>query len=174
MKENLMVVCYDYALSRRIAKSLADFFDMRFFDMFDMFNFNNAPHTLSELLKNSGREYVDKKMRSVLKTELDFSGSVFVVEPKILGLNGDLFEKIKSSNLVLFLKRDYKTEYAFREHMVFKTSEDKEYFSMPIDEMTENGENIQNTLADVVVDIDGLSFEQVKIKIQKALENFAG
>lgn len=174
MKENLMVVCYDFALARRISVSLSDFLEMRFFDMFDMFRFNNEPYTLSEVLKINGTEYAVKEMRSVIKTELDFSGAVFVAEPKMLELNNDLFERIKENNLVLYLKSDYKEAYVMRSRMPFKSDEDKQFFSLEIDELTEVGINIENNLADIVVDIDGLTFEEVKTKIQSVLEDFSG
>lgn len=173
MKENLLVVCFDYALSRRVSKSLAEFLDMRLFDMLEMFVFNNAPYRLTEVIQINGKEYANKEMRGVLKTELDLSGAVFVVEPKILGLNQDLFEKLKQRNLVLFLKRDYKTEYSIREKMLFRSEEDKEFFRLEIDELTETAITIENNLADIVINIDGLNFEQIKEKVQKTLENFA-
>ena len=173
MKENLMVICYDYALARRIAGNLAEFLDMRYFDMIDMFNFNNAPYSLIDILKINGPKYVDKKMRSVLKTELDFSGVVFVVEPKVLAKNQDLFDKLKVCNLVMFLKRDIKDDFVVREITQFKTDEEKEYFNLQLDELSENSLIFQNTLADIVVDIDNLNYEQIKDKVKQELENFA-
>lgn len=174
MKENLMVVCYDYGLSRRISKSLADFFDMRLFDMFEMFVFNNAPYKLTDVIEINGIEYANKEMRGVLKTELDLSGTVFAAEPKMLGLNQDLFDDLRKNNLILFLKRNYRNDYLFRENMAFKSQSDKEFFRLEIDELTENAINIENNLADIVVDIDGLNFDQIKEKVIKTLENFTG
>lgn len=174
MKENLMVVCYDYGLSRRISKSLADFFDMRLFDMFEMFVFNNAPYKLTDVIEINGIEYANKEMRGVLKTELDLSGTVFAAEPKMLGLNQDLFDDLRKNNLILFLKRNYRNDYLFRENMAFKSQSDKEFFRLEIDELTENAINIENNLADIVVDIDGLNFDQIKEKVVKTLENFTG
>ena len=169
-----MVICYDYALARRIAGNLAEFLDMRYFDMIDMFNFNNAPYSLIDILKINGSKYVDKKMRSVLKTELDFSGVVFVVEPKVLAKNQDLFQELKTCNLVLFLKRDFKDDFVVREITHFKTDEEKEYFNLQLDELSESGLIFQNSLADIVVDIDNLNYEQIKEKVKQELENFAG
>lgn len=174
MKENLMVVCYDYALARRVSKSLAEFLEMRFFDMLEMFKFNNFPHALSDILKVNGRDYAIKEMRSVIKTELDCSGIVFVAEPKMLGLNQDLFDKLKERNLILYLKRDCKTEFAIRERTPFKTQEEKEFFQLEIDELSENSMNVENNLADLIVDINDLGFEDIKKKIQKTLEIYAG
>ena len=163
-----MVVCFDYALSRRVSKSLADFLDMRLFDMLEMFLFENVPHRLTDVLRINGEEYAIKKMRGILKTEMDCSGAVFVSEPKMLGLNQDLFEDLRSRNLVVYLKRDYKTEFAIRERMSFKSPDDKSFFKLEIDEMTELGMNIENNFADIVVDINDLTFDQIKQKIQNS------
>ena len=174
MKENLMVICYDYGLSRRISNSLAEFLEMRLFDMLEMFIFNNAPYKLTDVINKSGIDYANKEMRGVLKTELDLSGVVFAAEPKMLGLNQDLYEKLKACNLILFLKRNYRNDYLFRENMAFKSEIDKDFFRLEIDELTENAQNIENNFADIVVDIDGLNFEQIKEKVIKTLEDFAG
>ena len=174
MKENLMVICYDYGLSRRISKSLSEFFDMRLLDMLEMFVFNNSPYKLTDVIKINGVEYANKEMRSILKMELDLSGTVFAAEPKMLGLNQDLFEKLKENNLILFLKRNYRNDFVFRENMAFKSQEDKDFFRLEIDELAENSINIENNLADIVVDIDGLNFEQTKEKVIRLLESFAG
>lgn len=174
MKENMMVICYDYGLSRKISKSLAEFLDMRLFDMLEMFLFDNSPHRLTDVINMSGEEYAAKKMRDVFKTELDLSGVVFAAEPKMLGLNQDLFEKIKENNFILFLKRNYKNDYIFRENMAFKSQADKDFFKLEIDELTENALNIENNLADIVIDIDGLVYDQIKEKVLKTLETYAG
>lgn len=174
MKENMMVICYDYGLSRKISSSLADFLEMRLFDMLEMFIFNNAPYKLTDVININGVEYANKEMRGVLKTELDLSGVVFSAEPKMLGLNQDLFKKLKESNLVLFLKRNYRNDFLFRENMAFKSQVDKDFFKLEIDELTENAINIENNLADIVIDIDGLSYDKIKEKVLKTLESFAG
>lgn len=147
---------------------------MRLFDMLEMFLFDNSPHRLTDVINMSGEEYAAKKMRDVFKTELDLSGVVFAAEPKMLGLNQDLFEKIKENNFILFLKRNYKNDYIFRENMAFKSQADKDFFKLEIDELTENALNIENNLADIVIDIDGLVYDQIKEKVLKTLETYAG
>ena len=174
MKENMMVICYDYGLSRKISKSLADFFEMRLFDMLEMFIFNNAPYRLTDVININGMEYANKEMRGVLKTELDLSGAVFAAEPKMLGLNQDLFEKLKECNFIVFLKRNYRNDFLFRENMAFKSQVDKDFFKLEIDELAESSINIENNLADIVIDIDGLNYDQIKEKVLKTLESVAG
>ena len=174
MKENMMVICYDYGLSRKISNSLAEFFEMRLFDMLEMFIFNNAPYRLTDVININGTEYANKEMRGVLKTELDLSGVVFAAEPKMLGLNQDLFEELKESNFIVFLKRNYRNDFLFRENMAFKSQVDKDFFKLEIDELAESSINIENNLADIVIDIDGLNYDQIKEKVLKTLESVAG
>lgn len=170
MKNNLAIICYDNALSRRVAKSLCEEFDMRFFDMYDMFNFDNSPYTFEQLVELNGEDYVSKSMRDILKTEFSFSNSVLIVDTKIIYENQDLFHSIKESNLVLYLKSDFKSEYASRERIAFKSETERKYFTLELDKLCEIDIKIENELADIVFDIDGLNFNQIKENIVGVLK----
>lgn len=172
MRKNILIVCYNYALSRRVASILAERFDMRSFDMYDMFKFHNMPNTLEDILNLNGIEFVNKKMRGILKDELDFLGVVFVVDTKVLITNSDLFEKLKENNIVLFLKNDFKTEFAQRENLSFMTDVEKEYFSLKLDELSETEQILEKTFADIVVEIGDLSYHEIIEKILKGIDNF--
>lgn len=170
MRKNILVVCYNYALSRRIASVIAERLDMRSFDMYEMFKFNNVPNTLEDVLSINGKDFVDKKMRGVLKTELDFLGVVFVADMKVLVENQDLFFQIKESNIVLQLKNDFKTEFAQRENINFMTDAEKEYFSFALDELLEAEKILETKLADAVVDINELSYGEIIDKVITSIE----
>lgn len=170
MKNNITIICYDNALSRRIAKSLCEEFDMRLFDMYDMFNFDNAPYSFSEILQLNGEKYVSSGMRGILKSEFTFSNTMLVVDTKVVSENQDLFGDIKDNNLVLFLKNDFKQEYAQREHNFFKSEEEKKYFSLELDKLCEIDMKIERELADIVFNVDGLNFNQIKENILETLK----
>lgn len=170
MKNNLAIICYDNALSRRIAKSLCEEFDMRYFDMYDMFNFDNSPYSFAELIKLNGEDYITKSMRSILKSEFGFTNTMLIADTKIIYDNQDLFDSIKDNNLVLYLKSDFKTEFAQREHVVFRSEEEKKYFSLELDKLCEIDMKIENQLADIVFDVEGLTFSQIKENILKTLQ----
>ena len=161
MRKNILVVCYNYALSRRVASVIAERLEMRSFDMYEMFKFNNSPNTLEDVLRINGKEFVDKKMRGVLKTELDFLGVVFVADMKVLVENQDLFPQIKECNIVLQLKNDFKTEFAQRENISFMTDAEKEYFSFALDELFDAEKTLENELADAVVDVNELTYGEI-------------
>lgn len=170
MRKNIIIICYNYALSKRIASALAEHFDMRTFDMYEMFKFHNMPLSLAEVMQINGEEFVDKKMRGILKDELDFSGVVFVVDTKVIGKNQDLFEKLKETNIVVFLKDDFKAEYAQRERINFVSEEERKYFTLEVDELYECERIIEKDFADIVVDINNSNYEETKGKVVTSLE----
>lgn len=161
MRKNILVVCYNYALSKRIASVLSERLDMRSFDMYEMFKFNNIPNSLEDVLRINGKEFVDRKMRGVLKTELDFLGVVFVADTKVLISNQDLFDQLKENNIVVLLKNDFKTEYAQRENNNLMSDIEKQYFSLELDELFETEQILESQFADIVVDISELSYLEI-------------
>lgn len=171
MRKNILVVCYNYALSRRLASVIAEKLDMRSFDMYEMFKFNNAPNTLEDVLKINGKDYVDRKMRSVLKTELDFLGVVFVADIKVLFNNQDFYERLKENNIVLLLKNNFKAEFAQRENVNYMSDIEKEYFSLQLDELFLAEQTIENQFADIVVDINELTYSEIIDKVVASLDN---
>ena len=103
MKNNLFFVAYDYNLSKMLATKTAEFFAMRLFDSVEMFEFDHAPRKINEVVSEYGRQYVLKKMKSIIKMELDFDEAVFACNFDVLSECVDLFDDIKSKNLVIFL-----------------------------------------------------------------------
>lgn len=174
MRKNILVVCYNYALSKRVASVLAERFDMRSFDMYEMFKFNNMPNTLEDVLRINGEAFVDKKMRGVLKTELDFLGVVFVADTKVLSKNQDLFASLKENNIVILLKNDFKTEYSQRENNTIMSDVEKEYFSLNLDELCETELMIETQFADLVIDINELNYTEIIKKVVASLDNYSG
>lgn len=171
MRKNLVVICYNYALSKRIANILAERLDMRMFDMYEMFRFHNAPNTLSDVLRINGEAFVDKKMRGLLKDEFDFTGVIFVVDTKAIYKNQDFYERIKENNIILFLKSDFKKEFALRENINFLDQNEKAYFSLSLDELKDAENVIEKNLANVVVDVDELTYSEIKNNVLSKIES---
>lgn len=103
MKNNLFFVANDYNNAKFVASSVAEFFDMRLFDSVEMFEFDHTPRKIEDVLNDFGYEYVNKKMKSIVKMQLDFDDSVFVGDLTFLEGWRCLFDDIKSKNLVIFL-----------------------------------------------------------------------
>ena len=172
MKQNLLVVSYDYEKSKGLAKKLAESFSMRFFDQRELFEFDHMPRTFSEVFALNGKDYVLKNMRSIVKMELDFDDAVFVADISFADNCYDLFYKIKLSNFVVFLKKDRSEEYAEILAKTYKTEEEKSFYEMSEGLLKLREETIFNDCADITVDIGGLSDEQIIDEIVDKIKNY--
>lgn len=172
MKQNLLVVGYDYDLSKRLAEKLADAFSMRVLDSIELFEFDHIPFSFCEILEQNGVEYVMKKMKSILKMELDFDDAVFVANINMADNALDLFYKIRLSNFIVLYKKKTEQEVVELENKIYKNDKEKEFFvSNELDlKLFEN--SIENNLADAVVEIDGLEDDEIINKIIDKIKNY--
>lgn len=165
MKQNMMIVSYDYDVSKRIGEKLADAFSMRTLDMISLFEFDNYPNTFNEVLKINGKVYIEKAFRSILKMELDFDNVVFVANMGFADKHEDLFYKVKLSNFVILLKKDIETEIDEIENKKFETIEQKEFFYVDRQSLLDQETILQNGLVDIVIDISNLTDDEIVEKI---------
>ena len=172
MKQNLLVLSYDYELSKRLAENLASAFSMRVLDSIELFEFDHIPFSFGEILEKNGIEYVMKKMKSIFKMELDFDDAVFVANINMADNCFDLFYKIKLSNFVILLKKDAKTESLELEKKGFKTEIEKEFFVSSETDLKLREEVIEKNCADAVVDITNLSDDEIVDKIIDKIKNY--
>ena len=83
MKRNLILAGYNYARLRRLATQFAEIFDMRFFDIYDYFIFDNSPNSIADLYHQNGWEYVDEQIRDAVEMQTSFDNVVSVLDLKI-------------------------------------------------------------------------------------------
>ena len=102
MKQNLLILSYDYTLSKRLSAKFADNFSMRVFDQRELFEFDHLPRSFSEVLLERGREYVFKKFKSIIKMEFDFENTVFVADYSLADYAYDIFHNIKLANFTIY------------------------------------------------------------------------
>ena len=103
MKNNLFFVASEQRVAKVIAAKVAEFFAMRLFDSIEMFEFDHAPRKIDEVIDEFGIDYVKKEMKSIAKMQLDFDEAVFVADIRFLDALEDLYVRIQTKNLVVFL-----------------------------------------------------------------------
>lgn len=172
MKRNLMVLSYDYDLSKRLAESLAETFSMRFFDQIEMFNFHNVPRDVSTMYRECGEEYTMKKLRSVVKMELDFDDAVFVADISLVDNCSDLFLKLKHSNFIIFLYKDTADEINELNSKEYSSPEEKALFSSDENVLTQRKLVVSSELADVRVNINGLLEDEILNEVIDGIKNY--
>ncbi|MBR7172720.1 MAG: hypothetical protein IKD36_02895 [Clostridia bacterium] len=172
MKQNMLVLSYDYEKSKQLAERLADAFSMRVLDSVDLFEFDHIPFTFKEILEKNGIEYVMKKMKSIIKMELDFDDTVFVSNINMADNCFDLFYKVKLSNFVILLKKNLNDEIFELKKKVYKTDAEREFFASSMADLKTREDLIESDLADTVVEIDGLSDDEILEKIIDKIKNY--
>lgn len=167
-----MVICYDYALGKRIAQRLAEVFSMRFFDQLELFEFDHIPRTFEEVYKMEGRDYVLKKFRSIIKMELDFDNAAFTAHISLADNSEELFYRMKLSNFVILLYKPIEKEMLELENKMYKSPEQKEFAFLQKDVLQNYEEKIKKDCADIAVNIDGISEDALIELIEKLIEAY--
>ena len=162
MKQNLVFVGFDYALLRRLSTFFAESFDMRFFDVYDYFNFENHPNTIADLYKKNGWNYVDNEIRGAVKMVDSFDNVVYILDLKIASICKDLFETIKEKSLVVYVEHNQRAEMVRKHISVYKSLEELAYFQIPDDQLHVLKDEIKQSFADIVINQGDLTYEQKK------------
>lgn len=168
MKQNMLVTSYDYAVSKRLAIKLAETFSMRILDAIELFEFDHIPFKVEEILEKNGPSYVLKKMRSIIEIEIDFDDAVFVAGIDFADHCQDLFQKIKYSNFVILLKKDIDEEISEIKSKVITSYNNVENKEILLKRET----IIEENCADIVVNISGISDDEVVDKITAEIKKY--
>lgn len=172
MKQNIMIVSFDYSLSKAIATKIADSFSVRFLDQRELFEFDHIPRTFSEVYKDSGEAYVKKKFRSLVKMETEFDSVVFAADMCLADNCDDLFYKIKLSNFVILLKKDEVQEERELSEKKFATAEERKFYIVDKETLLNRKRIIRENCADIEIDITGLSDESIVSEIEKGIKHY--
>ena len=172
MKQNLLVVSYDYDLSKQIATKLADVFSMRVFDQKELFEFDHIPMSFTEIYEMNGAEYVKKEMKSIVNMELDFDNAAFAADMSFADNCTELFYKIKLSNFVVLLYKDIKKEIAELSQKKYLSEAEKEFFCPDENLLKKRELSLSFDCVDIKVDISDLSQTEIVEKIVDKIEEY--
>ena len=149
MKQNILIVCYDYSLARNVADELATILDMRVLDEIDMFNFDFAPRNIEEMITLKGEDYVLSKLVKIILSESEFENVILVSNLKSINLCRDNFKEIKNHNLVIYLMLD--------ENELASVEQANYVFSLSNEEILNSTEIISQSFADILVNVKDFS-----------------
>ena len=80
MVENIAIIGIDRQQAYETAKLLASELEMHFLDTIELFEFDNVPRTLSDMIKEYGLRYFRKKEKGTLKYASEFNQTVINCE----------------------------------------------------------------------------------------------
>lgn len=172
MKQNILVVSYDYFLSRAVAKKLAETFSMRTLDQRELFEFDHVPLGFAEVCKVQGFDYVKKELSSLINMELDFDGVVFVADMSFADNMQDVFYKIKLSNFVILLSKDERIEEDELSERKYSSPFERKFYVVDRDTLKNRENAIREGCKDIEIDISGLSTDSIVGEIEKEIKHY--
>lgn len=172
MKQNLLVVSYDYHLSRQVASCLADVFSMRFCDQKELFEFDHIPLTFSEVYQINGADFINKEMKGTIKMATEFENVVFVADISMADDCSDLFYALGKNNLIIMLKKDIDDEIEELSNRIYDSPEASEFFKTDKELLMLREEVLSESLADIVVDITGTNADRITENVVDKIKKY--
>lgn len=162
MKQNLVILCYDYNLSKLISKSLSEYFLMRVLDETELFDFDYSPRSIEDLISMFGLDFVMEKFCKIAGSHCDYENIIFISHLKIMNNCAKKFDKFKENSLIILIESDF---------------QDLENIDNPIFILNENEfnqvqDNLQNSLADICIENVDLSFDELNKTIIEEIKNY--
>ena len=172
MKQNLLVVSYDYHLSRQVANCLADVFSMRVCDQKELFEFDHIPLTFSEVYQINGADFINKEMKGTVKMATEFENVIFVADISMADDCSDLFFKLGQNNFIVMLQKDIEQEMKELSEKEYDSWEAGEFFKTTKELLMAREEVLSESCADSVIDISGLDIQQITSKVVDKIEEY--
>lgn len=147
MKQNMMIVCYDYNLALSLGEKLSEFFSMRVFDELSMLSFDFAPLTLSELIEKFDENFVLEHLKKTVFSYCSFENVIGVSHLKVAALCEEFFGNIKENNLTVLVGAEAHGE--------------DDFFNMTETEILDAERLLSEKLCDIVVDGRGRAINEI-------------
>ena len=172
MKQNILLVGYNYELSKRIAEKVAVAFAMRVFDQLELFAFDHMPRTFGEVCKSNGTEYVKRTLKSIIKMETGFEDAVFVADLVMADNCSDIYHQIKMNNFVVLLHKKTNMELEELKKKKYPTQEETDFFAYNEKLLMERKMSIAKDCADISIDMTDLSEDEIVQAIVNNIRSF--
>lgn len=147
---NIVLVGMDIDFVQRLAKMLAQAFDMYFLDSMELYRFDIQPYTLSFVLKKFGVEYFREKQMDTVKYISSFSNTVITVESGALIYQANL-DRLTKDAVIIYIKMDENTLYKRLTKRDYLSREEYNFFCLNKREIITRDEVLTN-ISEIVVD----------------------
>ncbi|MBQ7466560.1 MAG: hypothetical protein IJS74_00650 [Clostridia bacterium] len=172
MVQNIAIIGLDRDVAYEVSKMVANQLEMHFLDTIDLFEFDNKPRTLSEMLSQFGIRYFRQKEKGTIKYVTGFTNSVINIESGAAEFGGNLKE-LKTNCLVIYLRQDIRDFLQTMNKKEFKDEILKAfYYASP--NAIQRRDNHLLTDADIVIDIYDQSVLKIASEVLRKIKSFYG
>ena len=161
MIQNIAVVSLNREKSYEVAKLLAKELDMLFFDSLELFEFDNVPRDLSQMLEEYGESHFRKKEKGMIGYVSEFTNCIIHLESGMAETEENL-KKIKETSMLIYIHEPASKINKKLEKKAYKTEQEKLFFNVGIDRIKKRISALKKN-ADIMVNEEG---SELKISSQ--------
>ncbi len=170
MKQNILIVGYDFRVSKSVAEKLAEFFSMRVLDELELLEFDYVPRGIDELILLRGVDFVKQELIGLLKGGIEFENVIYIADFSLAAAPKETLFKVNQNYVLVFLYKDSAAEALELSRKQPSSGLEKLfYYSEP--EIVQNHEFFSE-VADIKIDITGLSAMDIFFKTVGGIKNF--
>ena len=172
MVQNIAIIGLDRDIAYEVSKMVASELEMHFLDTIDLFEFDNKPRTLSDMLSEFGIRYFRQKEKGTIKYVTGFTNSVINIESGAAEFRGN-FKELKTNCLVIYLRQDVREFLQAMNKKQFKDEILKEFYYASPSAIQRRDNNLL-TDAHIVIDIYDQSSFKISSEVIRKIKSHYG
>ena len=166
MKTNLTLTCLLNSYNKAISQMLADKLELYYLNLQELMEYNLMNE--EEILQTCGAEYLEGLKNKTIKDVSNYDNSVISIPHNYLA-NKNYVTKFKNRSIIIYLAMSEK----IFDKKVAKISDEEEKKECEIQKTAfKEQDALCREVADLVIDIDGVSEKKIVAKIVKSMEKY--
>ena len=170
MVSNIVIVSLNREISRQVGEILAEELEMHFLDTIELFEFDNIPRSLSDILKENGEKYFREKEKSLTGYASGFENTVINIESGCC-LVAKNIKKLKENCLVIYLHFPPNTIKKYLDKKNYETEELKKFYNITLKKIERRAE-ILSDKADIRISASNKSFLKLSSEVLRAINAY--
>jgi shikimate kinase len=169
MVSNIVILSLNRQVSRQVAEMLSEQLEMHMVDTIDLFEFDNIPRSLSDVLALNGERYFREKEKGQCKYVSEFRNTVIHAESGAV-LKNDNIKTFKKNCLVVYLHYSLSNMKNVLKNKSYKTKELKKFFGISEKRIQRRIELLKKN-SDIIVAGTGKSALKLTSETLRAINN---
>ena len=155
MISNIVILGLNRDVSKQVSQMLAEQLQMHFVDTIELFEFDNIPRTLSDILREQGEAYFRKKEKSLNGYVGEFENTVIHAESGTV-LSLKKIKELKKNCLVIYIHYSATNIKKVLNNKQYESKELKKFFNIS-QKRIERRVELLKARSDIMINATGLS-----------------
>lgn len=170
MISNIVVLGINRGATRQVAEMLSEQLQMHFVDTLELFEFDNIPRSLSDILREQGEAYFRKKEKSLNGYVSEFENTVIHAESGSV-LNSKKIKEFKKNCLIVYIHYSASKVQKLLKSSEYKTKELKKFFNISLERINRRVELLKKH-ADISINGNGKSAFKITAETLRAIDDY--